>query len=255
MNRYFLELAYDGTRYSGYQIQDGQHTIQSELTRALETLFRQPMVLTGSSRTDAGVHALQNFFHVDTESTFTARHQYNLNAILPHDIALKGIYAVPATAHCRFDAVHRSYRYQLYHRKDPFMVNRGWLYPYPVNRSILEHLASMVMDYADFTSFSKRNTQVKTYICRVTESAWRETEVGLVYEVRSNRFLRGMIRGLVGTMLRIARTAGTLEEAKVEFDRILRALDCREADFTTPARGLFLTEVGYPEGLLSDRIV
>jgi tRNA pseudouridine38-40 synthase len=246
MPRYFLELAYKGTAYSGFQVQLNAPTIQRELERALQVIYRSPFELTGSSRTDAGVHALQNYFHFDTELVMETRHVYNLNAVLPQDITVKGIYPVPDTAHCRFDAVSREYKYFIYNRKDPFMVDRGWLYPYPVNQDLLQEAASVLMEYDDFTSFSKRNTQVKTFQCRIMKSVWESIDNGLVYNVESNRFLRGMVRGLVGTMLKVGREQVSL----AGFRAIIEAKDCSEADFTTPPQGLFLVSVVYPEGII-----
>lgn len=249
--RYFLELSYDGTRYSGFQVQDGQETIQSQVTKALETLFRQSFSLTGSSRTDAGVHALQNFFHFDSSLEFTSKHRYNLNAILPSDIAISAIYRVADDAHCRFDAIQRSYKYLIYRQKNPFMVNRGWLFPYPVNKTLLDRMALVLMEYSDFTSFSKRNSQVKTYICSIRSSYWEEGVDGaLTYRIISNRFLRGMIRGIVGTMMRIARMEVSVQEGEQLFRSIIISKDCTHADFTTPAKGLYLESVAYPEGML-----
>lgn len=249
--RYFLELSYDGTRYSGFQVQDGQETIQSQVTKALETLFRQSFSLTGSSRTDAGVHALQNFFHFDSSLEFTSKHRYNLNAILPSDIAISAIYRVADDAHCRFDAIQRSYKYLIYRQKNPFMVNRGWLFPYPVNKTLLDRMALVLMEYSDFTSFSKRNSQVKTYICSIRSSYWEEGVDGaLTYRIISNRFLRGMIRGIVGTMMRIARMEVSVQEGEQLFRSIIESKDCTHADFTTPAKGLYLESVAYPEGML-----
>lgn len=249
--RYFISVAYQGTRYAGFQIQDGQETIQSQLTKALEILFRESFTLTGSSRTDAGVHAEENYFHFDTAVELRSGHRYNLNAILPGDIAVTGIYAVSETAHCRFDATERVYKYLIYKQKNPFLTDKGWLYPYPLNLDILHRLSVVLRDYEDFSSFSKRNTQVFTYNCAIGSAYWQERGKGeLEFHIRSNRFLRGMIRGIVGTMLRIARTAQTLEEAELMFRGVIEAKDCAKADFTTPARGLYLMEVNYPEGLL-----
>lgn len=249
--RYFLELSYEGTNYSGFQIQDGQATIQSELTKALETLFRTSFELTGSSRTDSGVHALQNYFHLDTDLVLMAKHQYNLNAILPKDIALTGIYRVENEAHCRFDAISRSYKYVIYKQKDPFMVNRGWLNPFPLNLDLLDRMAEVLKEYEDFSSFSKRNTQVKTFICSIGTSYWERSENGtMIYHITANRFLRGMIRGIVGTMVRIARMDLSMQEGEAMFRGVIEAKDCTQADFSTPAKGLFLETVMYPEGLL-----
>jgi tRNA pseudouridine38-40 synthase len=245
--RYFLELSYKGTAYSGFQVQQNAHTVQAELQRALGVLFRRDLELTGSSRTDAGVHAKQNFFHFDSELEITAKHVYNLNALLPPDIAVHGIYPVPDTAHSRFDAVAREYRYQIYRHKNPFLVDRGWHFPYPVNFDLLQQAAALLMEYNDFTSFSKRNTQVHTYICTLEYSAWRWEGDLLVYEVRANRFLRGMVRGLVGTMLRVGREQLGLDGLKT----IIEAKDCSKADFSTPAHGLSLEKVLYHADLQS----
>jgi tRNA pseudouridine38-40 synthase len=246
MPRYFLELAYKGTAYSGFQVQKNAPTIQRELEVALQVIYRVPFELTGSSRTDAGVHALQNYFHFDTELVIESRQVYNLNAVLPQDITVKGIYPVGDTAHCRFDAISRAYKYFIYNRKDPFMVDRGWMYPYPVNLGLLQEAATILMEYEDFTSFSKRNTQVKTFQCKIVKSVWEITDNGLVYNVASNRFLRGMVRGLVGTMLKLGREQMDI----ARFRAIIEAKDCSQADFTTPPQGLFLVSVVYPYGFL-----
>lgn len=249
--RYFLSVAYQGSRYAGFQIQDGQETIQSQVTHALKTLFRDDFTLTGSSRTDAGVHAEQNFFHFDTANELTAKHRYNLNAILPADIAVTGIYKVDEAAHCRFDAVERVYKYLIYKQKNPFLTEKGWLYPFPLNKVVLHRLAVVLMEYEDFTSFSKRNTQVYTYNCKIRSAIWQEHGAGEIsFHISSNRFLRGMIRGIVGTMIRIARTEYTLEESEILFRKVIEAKDCSKADFTTPAHGLYLMRVRYPDGLL-----
>jgi len=249
--RYFLSVTYQGTQYAGFQIKDGQETIQSQVTKALETLFRESFTLTGSSRTDAGVHAIQNYFHFDTDIKLLTKHRYNLNALLPQDIAITAIFQVPATAHCRFDATERVYKYLIYKHKNPFLTQRGWLYPYPLNMEVLHRLSVVLMEYEDFRSFSKRNTQVFTYNCRIGSAYWEEKDHGeLEFHIRSNRFLRGMIRGIVGTMMRIARRELELTEAEAMFRAVIEAKDCSKADFTTPAHGLYLVEVNYPDGLL-----
>lgn len=245
MPRYFLELSYKGTAYSGFQVQDNASTIQSEIEKALQTLFRQTFELTGSSRTDAGVHANQNFFHFDTEQAVKAKHIYNLNALLPQDIAVKGIYPVPDTAHCRFDAVGREYKYFIYSSKDPFKNDRAWLFPYPLDPELLQQGARILMEYNDFTSFSKRNTQVKTFQCSIEVSEWYTEADTLIYRVKANRFLRGMVRGLVGTMLKLGRGQITMDE----FKQVIEAKDCSRADFSTPPQGLFLNCVYYNDTL------
>ena len=242
MQRYFLELSYKGTAYSGFQIQDTGITIQSEVTDALSTILRTEFQLTGSSRTDAGVHAAQNFFHFDTDLEITDKQVYNLNAVLPGDIAVKQVRRVGPEAHCRFDALSRSYRYQIYRTKNPFLTDTAWLYPFSIDRTLLDQAAAILMEYTDFTSFSKRNTQVKTFNCSLEMSQWIDQGGLLVYEVRSNRFLRGMIRGLVATMLRVARGSISIND----FRKIIEAKDCSKADFSAPAHGLCLTNVAFP---------
>lgn len=245
MPRYFLELAYKGTAYSGFQVQENANTIQSEVQKALQTLFRKSFDLTGSSRTDTGVHALQNFFHFDSDLTITNGSVYNMNAILPKDITVKGIYQVPAGAHCRFNAIAREYKYFIYRKKDPFMVDRGWLYPFPLDINLLQEAAGILMEYTDFTSFAKRNTQVKTYLCTIELSEWYIEGDSLIYRVKANRFLRGMIRGLVGTMVKLANGQHSIDEFKL----IIEGKDCTKADFSTPAQGLFLEKVEYNKEL------
>jgi tRNA pseudouridine38-40 synthase len=242
MARYFLEVAYKGTNYSGFQIQDNASSIQEEVEKALGIFLRQRLTLTGSSRTDGGVHARQNFFHCDYEGVIDKRQLYNINAILPPDIVLKDVRPVAPEAHCRYDALSREYRYYLYRCKDPFLDDRAWFYPYTLDRDKLAAAAALLLEYRDFTSFAKRNTQVKTFLCTLSESSWEDEETGLVYTVKANRFLRGMVRGLVGTMLHVGRGKLSMEA----FAGILQQKDNRLADFSPPGHGLFLYQVYFP---------
>ncbi|WEK35871.1 MAG: tRNA pseudouridine(38-40) synthase TruA [Candidatus Pseudobacter hemicellulosilyticus] len=244
MNRYFIELSYKGGRYAGFQVQENAVTIQWEVEKALGTYFRERFSLTGSSRTDAGVHARQNFFHFDTDRTVPPRAIYNLNALLPPDIAVIGLYPVRETAHCRFDALTREYEYSIYHAKDPFLADLAYFYPYTLDPGKLQAAADMIREYNDFTSFAKRNSQVKTFLCQILDSRWEERDWGWVYRVRANRFLRGMVRGLVGTMLQAGRGKLTLDG----FRGVIEARDCTKADFSVPGHGLQLVRVEYPEG-------
>ncbi len=247
MPRYFLELKYRGTAYSGFQVQHNAVTVQSVLEEAMAVYFRAEISLTGSSRTDAGVHSLQNFFHFDWPGDIPEKFLYNINAILPGDIAVLGCRAMKDDAHCRFDAVSREYAYYLYGEKDPFLSDRAWFYPFPLDERALDLAAAVIMEYEDFTSFSKRNTQVRTFRCRIEHSEWRREASGLVYRVRANRFLRGMVKGLVGTMLQAGR--GKIGED--ELRKIIESRDCNNADFTPPSHGLFLCRVNYPDGYFS----
>jgi len=245
--RYFLELMYKGTGYSGFQVQkNAPNTVQEEIEKAFAVLQRQPITMTGSSRTDAGVHAWQNFFHFDFDGPIHDHFRYKMNAILPKDIVIKNIYAVPETAHCRFDAVARSYRYYIFKNKNPFLADRAYYFPYTLDIDKMQEAADTLRLYTDFTSFSKRNTQVKTFICAIATSKWIQEGEQLVYHVSANRFLRGMVRGLTGTMLQVGRSKISLDQ----FKQIIEARDCRLADFSVPGHGLFLTDVVYPDGLL-----
>jgi len=248
MARYFLEVAYRGTNYSGYQAQENAPTIQAALERALEILHREKFELTGSSRTDAGVHANQNFFHFDRAEPLHPQAVYKLNAILPGDVVVKRFYEVPAEAHCRFDAVARSYAYYVYRSKDPFLADRAFYFPYTIDLDRMQAAAKMLMDYNDFTSFSKRNTQVKTFQCKIQQSEWVQQGETLIYRVRANRFLRGMVRALTSTQLLVGR--GKIGLA--EFQQIIEARNCELASFAAPPHGLFLEAVHYPSELLTN---
>ena len=243
MPRYFIELAYNGGAYRGFQKQPNAATIQWEVEKALQILSKQNINLTGSSRTDSGVHAVQNYFHFDTTFPIdTPQYIYRLNAILPEDISIKNIRPVADDAHCRFSAVSRSYEYHLYRKKNPFLTDWSFFYPFQLNIQWLNEAAAVLFTYTDFTSFSKRNTQVKSFLCNISEAQWKQVNDELVFCVTANRFLRGMVRGLTGTMLRRGRGLISLNE----FTAIIESKDCRRADFSVPPEGLFLTAVSYP---------
>jgi tRNA pseudouridine38-40 synthase len=243
MKRYFIEVSYDGTGFGGFQIQQNQQTIQGALEAAMATLYREAISLTGASRTDAGVHALQNFFHFDTAIEVTIKHIYNLNAILPNSIVVNGIYIVPSDAHCRFDAVKRSYIYKIHNQKSPFLVGRSWYYPFPVDLDALQSAANTLLLHKDFESFSKKNTTVNTFDCTITKAKWAQEGSTIQFNIDSNRFLRGMIRGLVGTMLQVGRGQINLDR----FEEIIRLKNEQNVDFSTPAHGLYLSNIEYPD--------
>jgi tRNA pseudouridine38-40 synthase len=245
MLRYFIEVAYKGTRYSGFQIQQNANSVQAEIEKALKIYFKEAISLTCSSRTDAGVHASGNYFHFDSkglpEQEILNAVIYNLNAILPEDIVVKRIFRVAPAAHSRFDATSRVYQYAVYQTKDPFAADRAYYYPYTLDIVKLQEAAGILMRYHDFTSFSKKNTQVKTFNCNIFKSEWIVQNNLTVYRVEANRFLRGMVRGLVGTMLKV----GTGKISVAGFCDIIESKDCTKADFSVPACGLFLLEVRY----------
>ncbi len=245
MPRFFLEVSYKGTAYAGFQAQKNANTIQDEVERSLSIYFKEAIMLTGSSRTDAGVHAKQNYFHFDfhlNPQPDWIKVVYHLNAILPGDIVIQRVFAVRDEAHCRFDARHRTYEYSIYKEKDPFLADRAYFYPYALNMSLLNEAAAYIKGIKSFESFSKRNTQVKTFMCTIYESQWiMEGEI-VKYRVSGNRFLRGMVRGLVGTMLKVGREKTSIND----FKEIVGSHNPALADFSVPPQGLKLIEVSYP---------
>jgi tRNA pseudouridine38-40 synthase len=241
--RYFIEVSYKGTNYSGSQIQHNANTVQAEVEKALHIFFKEKINLTGSSRTDAGVHALRNYFHFDFINEIDPSVSYNLNSILPDDIVINNIIKINDTAHCRFDAVYREYKYYIYQKKNPFLADRAYYFPYKLNNDQLQEAASIIKDYQDFTSFSKRNTQVKTFKCEIVDSKWINEDDCLVLNIRANRFLRGMVRALTATMLNVGRGKANIKD----FISIIESKDCTNASFAIPAHGLFLVNVYYGE--------
>jgi tRNA pseudouridine38-40 synthase len=241
--RYFLEVSYKGTNYSGFQSQKNANTIQAEVEKAFKIILKEEMQLTGSSRTDAGVHALQNYFHFDIKGELSSRLLYNLNAILPGDIVVKDLLKVKNDAHCRFDAVSREYKYFVYQKKNPFLTDSAFYFPYTLDLELMQSAATIIKEYTDFTSFSKRNTQVKSFVCDIKESEWAIEGECLVYKVKANRFLRGMVRALAATMLTMGRNKVNIDL----FRKIIESKDCTLANFSAPAHGLFLVRVAFSD--------
>ena len=239
--RYFLEVSYKGTNYSGFQIQHNANTIQAEIEKAFAIFFKEKIDLVGSSRTDAGVHALKNYFHFNSDKDISSSNLYNLNSILPGDIVLKSIAPVKEFAHCRFDALSREYKYYIYNQKNPFLAERAFYFPYKLDKDLMEEAASIIPEYEDFTSFSKRNTQVKNFKCRIIESKWIEEDGCLVFNINANRFLRGMVRALTATMLKVGRRKMSISG----FRNVIESKNCTQASFAVPAHGLFLVDVNY----------
>jgi len=245
MARYFIEISYDGALFGGFQIQSNCETIQGEVEKVFETFFRTAIPLTGASRTDAGVHAMQNFFHFDTDLLVEGRQLYNFNAMLASSIVIKNIYSVPHEAHARFDATSRSYIYKLHTQKNPFLEGRSWYYPFPLDMELMQMATQSLLTYTNFESFSKKKTQVNTFECSISKAFWEETADGFTFNIVSNRFLRGMIRGLVGTLLQVGRGQISLER----WHEIVLSNNEQLADFSTPAHGLYLSTIHYPNYL------
>lgn len=240
MARYFMEVAYKGTAYSGFQIQENAETVQSVVEKAFQTLHRKPIQLTGSSRTDAGVHALQNFFHFDFEEPVHPQSVYKLNAILPRDIAVKNIFEVHRDAHSRFDATGRAYAYRIHQFKNPFLEEASYYYPYQVDTGALTEGAAYIKSQTDFFSFSKSNTQVRNFQCHILVSNWEVDGQNLTYRIEGNRFLRGMVRLLTGALLKLGRRQTSFQQFRNLFSPE------RKAGLSVPAHGLYLIHVAYP---------
>ena len=245
--RYFLEVMYDGTAFHGSQLQGELPTVQLSLNKALSMLLREAIETYGSSRTDEGVHALGNFYHFDTQQDLHPQLRYKLNAILPSALSVTHIYTTPnPEMNARFDALSRQYRYKVYPGRNPFLVNRALHYPYRIDLELLNETAAMIQTYADFESFAKRHSQTFTFLCTIFQSRWEQHGAELHYIVEANRFLRGMVRGLVGTQLKAARGHYNIDE----FRAIIEAKDCTKADFSVAGHGLYLEKIKYPEGSL-----
>jgi len=241
--RYFLEVSYKGTAYSGFQSQKNANTVQAEIEKAFKIILKEVIGLTSSSRTDAGVHAYQNYFHFDIDRALSSKLLYNLNSVLPADISVNSLKEVGDKAHCRFDAVSREYKYFIYKKKNPFLSEKAFYFPYTLDLNLMQAAAAVIKEYSDFTSFSKRNTQVRSFVCEIKESQWLIEGECFVYQVRANRFLRGMVRALTATMLKLGRGTISLEA----FRDVIESRDCTLANFAVPAHGLFLMNVSFPD--------
>ncbi|WP_256012924.1 tRNA pseudouridine(38-40) synthase TruA [Desertivirga xinjiangensis] len=246
--RYFLELAYKGTVYHGWQIQPNAVSVQEILEKALSTLFRQKIETVGCGRTDTGVHASQFFAHFDCvgpdvgRDSLEARYLTSLNALLPYDIAVKRIIRVNDDAHARFDATQRSYQYFIHHHKDPFKHNFSWLVKESLDVAEMTKAASYLLDYTDFSCFSKSNTQVFTNNCKIENAEWQKNEDGLIFVISADRFLRNMVRAIVGTLVEIGRHKLRAEA----IHQIIQSKDRSNAGTSVPACGLYLTKIQYP---------
>ncbi|WP_345953637.1 tRNA pseudouridine(38-40) synthase TruA [Mucilaginibacter sp. PAMB04168] len=243
LQRYFLELAYQGTAYHGWQLQPNAVTVQQKLNDALTTLLRHPVETTGAGRTDTGVHARQLFAHLDAAPGIAnVKFEASLNALLPYDIAVKRIVPVHDEAHARFDATMRSYEYHLHFHKDPFKQNYSWLVKGELDVDAMNQAAQIMMAYTDFSCFSKSNTQVFTNNCKLMRTEWIRKNYGLVFHISADRFLRNMVRAIVGTCMMVGRH-------EIEPERIREIIESKNrsnAGTSVPACGLYLTEVKYP---------
>ena len=240
--RYFIELSYKGTNYHGWQIQPDASSVQEEITKALATILQEKILLIGAGRTDAGVHASQMFAHVDTVKKLTDDYVHKLNAILPNDIVIKSIKEVSGETHARFDAVSRTYEYRILLGRDPFLLETTWqLHQKNLQIEKMNEAANLLFKYEDFESFSKVKTDVNTFNCTIMKAVWTLEDKHLIFHIKANRFLRNMVRAIVGTLLEVGLGKKTVED----FRKIIESKKRSEAGLSVPAKGLFLTEVCY----------
>lgn len=241
--RYFITFSYDGTAYHGWQIQPHSVSVQEELQKALSTLLRKPMEVVGAGRTDTGVHARKMVAHFDSESELECSQLvYKLNKLLPRDIAVQQIERVEEDMHARFSAKSRTYHYYVHLDKNPFLRSYSWqVYGNP-DFDLMNRAAAVLMEYTDFTSFSKVNTDTKTNDCTITEAHWdRVGEGQWRFTITANRFLRNMVRAIVGTLMEVGRGRMSIEQ----LCNVVDAKDrCRAGD-SVPGNALFLVDVKY----------
>lgn len=245
--RYFIRFSYDGTNYHGWQIQPNGITVQEKMTIVMQQLFGPDLELTGAGRTDSGVHAEMMYAHFDTEKPIedTVAMAVKLSYMMPQDIAVYEVLPVFPYAHARFDAVSRTYEYRMFSGKNPF--NRFFYTHFngSLNMVAMNEAASILMEYNDFTSFSKTHTDVKTNDCRIIKAYWEQRGELLIFTIKADRFLRNMVRAVVGTMLEVGRGKMDIRG----FRSVIEAKNRCDAGTSVDARGLFLVEITYPDSL------
>jgi len=247
MNRYLIWLSFEGGAYCGWQAQPGVATVQQTVNHALSTLLKTPIEVIGAGRTDTGVHARSFAAHFDLPSGALAFQEEGLvnklNRFLPTNIAINKIEAVRPDFHARYSALSRTYQYHIHTRKDPFLAQSSWFIDRPLQLEAMITATEMLKNHNDFQCFSKTNTDVKSFLCTVYEAQWHINGHVLVFEIRANRFLRNMVRAIVGTLIEIA--LGKREVRDLE--RIILSQDRRQAGYSAPGYGLYLTQIEYPE--------
>ncbi len=242
--RYFIELSYNGASFHGWQIQPNAVSVQETVEKALSVLLRESVNIMGAGRTDTGVHAKYIVAHFDTDIDFDSISLvYKLNSFLPETIAIKNILKVNPEAHARFDAISRAYEYRIVTQKNPFETHSAYYIKVNLDVDAMNIAAKQLLKYTNFKCFSKSKTDVKTYNCELFYAYWEQQAEVLVFKISANRFLRNMVRAIVGTLVEVGQ--GKLKLADI--DRILASENRGEAGYSVPAKGLYLTEVTYPK--------
>jgi len=247
--RYFIELSYKGTNYHGWQVQPNAISIQELLNKALTTIFRTKINVVGAGRTDTGVHAEQLFAHVDFKNEIDIKDAvYKLNSLLPNDIVVKNIMRTTETVHARFDAASRSYEYRIFLGRNPFLIDTIWqLNNAKLNIIKMNEASEILKNHTNFKCFSRTNSNVKTYNCDVRRAEWIQTNEMLVFYITADRFLRNMVRAIVGTLIDVGKEKLTLDD----FKQIIESRNRCNAGTSAPAKGLFLTQVTYPKTIFT----
>jgi tRNA pseudouridine38-40 synthase len=250
--RYFLRLAYFGTPFHGWQIQPNAPSVQQVLNEALSTLFQQPINIVGAGRTDTGVHAKEMYAHFDLEhpAKDTPLLLNRLNKMIGWSIVVYDLIAVPNQAHARFDATSRSYEYHIHRAKNPFLKNLSTCIKYPLNTAAIEEATQLLIGERDYTAFSKTHTQTHTNNCNITQAHWELDGSNWVFYITANRFLRNMVRAIVGTLMQV----GKERIAPQELVTIIKSKDRSRAGESAPAEGLYLTKITYPKEILHGRL-
>lgn len=249
MKRYFITFSYDGTNYHGWQLQPTAASVQQELQRALSTILRRDVSITGAGRTDAGVHARMMVAHFDLDDGYEgfdlsdlSQLAYKLNRLLPRDIAVSRVEQVDADLHARFSATSRTYHYYIHSCKDPFLRAYSCELHYPLDFTLMDRACQILMEYDDFGAFCKAHSDVKTTICHVSEARWVQTsDSSWYFRVTANRFLRNMVRAIVGTLIDVGRRRLSLDD----FRKVIEGRRRTEAGDSMPANALFLESVTY----------
>lgn len=241
--RFFIQLSYNGTNYHGWQIQPNATSVQETLTKALNVVLNEKnIVIMGAGRTDTGVHASKMFAHFDYEKEIDSKTVvHKLNSYLPKDIAVSEIISVDENAHARFDAKQRTYEYKINLTKNVFLDELSWYYNKELDVEAMNDAASLLMEFIDFQCFSKVHTDVNTFNCAITQAFWKKENDQLIFTISADRFLRNMVRSIVGTLVNV----GLGKISKADFQKIIESKDRKKAGFSVPACGLYLTEIKY----------
>lgn len=247
--RYFVQFSYKGKAYHGWQKQPNAITVQEVLEHAFTLILQEQVALTGAGRTDSGVHAKVMFAHFDAKELFNSTELlYRLNAFLPEDIAVSRIVEVPLNAHARFDALERIYEYWIEQDKNPFLADEAYYVKYPLNIELMNQAATILVEHKDFECFSKSNTDVKTYLCDVRKALWVKEGSKLIFTISADRFLRNMVRAIVGTLIDV----GLGKSSLTDIESILASKDRSNAGVSVPAKGLYLTAIKYPKNIIDN---